>query len=261
MIAPETIMRVAELMAKAERAAVLTGAGVSAESGVPTFRGKHGFWKDEDVMKLATLQGFLADPKKVWEWYDWRRGQLAEVEPNPGHHALAQWERMVTGRGASYSLITQNIDGLHELAGSKTILELHGNLWYARCLKGCSAELKHIPDTPLPEYPPPCPWCDSILRPHVVWFGEQLDPTVIEESFNVSGAADLMLVVGGRISANTARLAEICRRVQPRTHHIETAAELETIDFTGVKTVGLTSGASTPTWIIEQVRQRLSLFR
>jgi len=196
MSAPETIAKVAELMVKAKRAAVLTGAGVSAESGVPTFRGKHGFWKDEEVMKLATLQGFLSDPKKAWEWYDWRRGQLKEVEPNPGHHALAEWEKTIGERGGSYSLITQNIDGLHEHAGSESILELHGNIWYARCLKGCTTELKHIPETPLPEYPPPCPWCDSILRPHVVWFGEQLDPAVIEESFAVSGAADLMLVVG-----------------------------------------------------------------
>jgi len=192
----ELINEVAWVMAEAQRPVALTGAGISAESGIPTFRGKDGFWKDEDVTRLATLDGFLADPRKVWEWYDWRRSQIKETRPNPGHFALAEYEERVTGRGGTFATITQNIDGLHELAGSRSVVELHGNIWYARCLKGCSSELTHLPETPLPEYPPACPRCGDLLRPHVVWFGEQLDPLVIEESFRLAGEADVMFVIG-----------------------------------------------------------------
>ena len=192
-----TITSVAHELSRARRIAVLTGAGVSAESGVPTFRGAGGFWKDEEeVMRLATLQGFLADPKRVWEWYDMRRQMAKSVEPNPGHYALAQLEHITSARGGDFTLITQNIDGLHERAGSNNIIELHGNLWYARCLKNCTRDVYLLEQTPLPEYPPKCPQCDGILRPHVVWFGELLDPLVIESATRASLQAEVMLVVG-----------------------------------------------------------------
>jgi len=188
---------VARELLRARRIAVLTGAGVSAESGIPTFRGAGGFWKDEDeVMKLATLQGFLADPKRVWEWYDMRRQMANSVEPNAGHYALAELERITSERGGVFTLITQNIDGLHERAGSKNIIELHGNIRYARCLKNCSRDLFLLDEPPLREYPPKCPRCDGILRPHVVWFGELLDPLVIESATRASLQAEVMLVVG-----------------------------------------------------------------
>jgi NAD-dependent deacetylase len=187
---------IAAIVGRARRPVAMTGAGISAESGIPTFRGKDGFWKDEDVTRLATLEGFLADPHKVWEWYDWRRSQIRQTRPNPGHFAIAEHERLVAGRGGSFTTITQNIDGLHAMAGSHSVVELHGNIWYSRCLKACTTELTHLPSTPLPEYPPPCPRCGDILRPHVVWFGESLDPLVIEESLRLAGEADVMLVVG-----------------------------------------------------------------
>jgi len=184
-------------MAAAHHACVLTGAGVSAESGIPTFRGAGGFWKDEqEVQKLATLQGFLEDPKRVWEWYDMRRTQAKSVEPNPGHYAVAEWERQMLARGGDFAVITQNIDGLHAAAGSQNIIELHGSIWLARCLKGCTKELTRLPDPPLPEYPPKCEKCGGMLRPHIVWFGEQLDPFVISEAARRAEASDLMLVVG-----------------------------------------------------------------
>ncbi len=193
----KSIANVADVLAKARYIAVLTGAGVSAESGVPTFRGAGGFWKDEEeVMRLATLQGFLADPKRVWEWYDMRRQMAKSVEPNPGHNALAELEFITTQRGAKFTLITQNIDGLHERAGSKSLVELHGNLWYARCLKTCVSELFLLDQTPLPAYPPMCPKCGGMLRPHVVWFGELLDPLVLESAARAAISCDVMLVVG-----------------------------------------------------------------
>lgn len=192
-----SVSAIAELLAKARSIAVLTGAGVSAESGVPTFRGAGGFWKDEEeVMRLATLQGFLADPKRVWEWYDMRRQMAKTVQPNPGHFALAELEKLSSERGAGFTLITQNIDGLHERAGSKSIIELHGNLYYARCLNACTRTLYRLDEAPLAEYPPKCPNCDSILRPHVVWFGELLDPLVLDSSIAAAESCDTFLVVG-----------------------------------------------------------------
>ncbi len=193
----KAINSIAEHLNKARAVVVLTGAGVSAESGVPTFRGAGGFWKDEEeVMRLATLQGFLNDPKAVWEWYDMRRCMAKSVEPNSGHFALAELEELISKAGKRFALITQNIDGLHERAGSKNIIELHGNLWYARCLKECCSDLFPLLDAPLPNYPPACPKCGGILRPHVVWFGELLNPLVLENATRIAMTADIMLVVG-----------------------------------------------------------------
>jgi len=189
--------RVARMMAEARRACILTGAGVSAESGIPTFRGAGGFWKDErEVLELATLEGFLRDPGRVWEWYDMRRNQAKSVKPNPGHCALAEWEQRVLVRNGEFAVITQNIDGLHREAGSQKVIELHGNIRYARCLHGCTEDLIELPEQPLAEYPPKCAKCGGMLRPHVVWFGEPLDPRVIGEATHSAHGADLMFVVG-----------------------------------------------------------------
>src|ERR1700733_6676940 len=121
---------VREWLKQARSIAVLTGAGVSAESGVPTFRGNNGLWKQHRAEDLATPGAFARDPKLVWEWYDWRRGLIAEAKPNPGHAALAELE----ARAASFTLITQNVDDLHERAGSKNVLHVHGSIWKVRCL-------------------------------------------------------------------------------------------------------------------------------
>lgn len=193
----DELRRVGRLMTEARRACVLTGAGVSAESGIPTFRGAGGFWKDEqEVRDLATLEGFLRDPKRVWEWYDMRRSQAKLVQPNPGHYALAEWEQQITTRGGEFALITQNIDGLHRAAGSQNVVELHGNIHLARCVNECSEELIPLPEPPLPEHPPKCPKCGGMLRPHVVWFGEPLNPRIIEQATQAAYSAELMLVVG-----------------------------------------------------------------
>jgi NAD-dependent deacetylase len=193
----EGMREVAEVMAHAQRPTVLTGAGISAESGIPTFRGSGGFWKDEEeMMRLSTLDGFLYDPKAVWEFYDRRRVQANSVQPNLGHEALANWEIRAQRRGKPFALITQNVDGLHARAGSRNILELHGSIWLARCFKGCCPDLFMLPEEPLPSYPPECPKCGAMLRPHIVWFGEKLHPAILEESFALAEESDLMLVVG-----------------------------------------------------------------
>jgi NAD-dependent deacetylase len=169
--------------------AVLTGAGVSAESGVPTFRGNHGLWKQYRAEDLATPGAFARDPKLVWEWYDWRRSLIAEAKPNPGHYALAAAE----ARARKFTLITQNVDGLHELAGSRNVLRLHGSIWMLRCLE-CRRE-REDRSTPLPEIPPRCE-CGGMLRPGVVWFGELLPAQVWKDAETAARQADLFLLIG-----------------------------------------------------------------
>jgi len=120
-----------DILNKTTRVAVLTGAGISAESGIPTFRGEEGLWKTYRAEELATLSAFISDPRLVWEWYDWRRGIIGSKEFNPGHKVLASWERLFP----TFNVITQNIDGLHQKAGSFNILELHGNIWKLRCIE------------------------------------------------------------------------------------------------------------------------------
>ncbi len=181
---------VAEALAAAKRVAVLTGAGVSAESGVPTFRGQDGLWRQFRAESLATPEAFERDPKLVWEWYDWRRGLIAPVEPNPGHRVLAAWQDLFP----EFSLITQNIDGLHGKSGSRDVVELHGNIWKLRCTR--EGTVSEVRGTPLPRLPPICLSCGALLRPHVVWFGESLDPAVLERAFRLSESCGLMLVVG-----------------------------------------------------------------
>src|ERR1700680_3478219 len=174
---------------EARSVAVLTGAGVSAESGVPTFRGPGGLWKQYRPEDLATPGAFARDPKLVWEWYDWRRARITETQPNPGHYALAEMEKRVP----RFTLITQNVDGLHEQAGSRNVLRLHGSIWIVRCTS-CEA-VREDRRTPLPEMPPVCE-CGAMLRPGVVWFGEPLPPGVWREAEAAARSADLFLVIG-----------------------------------------------------------------
>lgn len=168
---------------------VLTGAGISAESGVPTFRGPDGLWRQYRAVDLATPQAFQRDPRLVWEFYQWRRQLLAPLQPNPAHRALAALEQ----RCPRFTLITQNIDGLHALAGSRRIIELHGNIWHLRCT-GC-AQVREDRRLDLPPLPA-CQTCGALLRPHVVWFGETLDPAVLAAAYAAVAACDLMLVIG-----------------------------------------------------------------
>lgn len=176
---------------QANRVAVLTGAGVSAESGVPTFRGAGGLWEKFDVMTLASPEGFAADPKLVWEFYDHRRRLMSDCQPNPGHQAIAELER----RAPEFLLVTQNIDGLHRLAGSQHVAEMHGNIWHV-----CRPEAREITwenrEVPLPQIP--LRDADgNLLRPAVVWFGEMLPLQEVAkmEAFFAT-PPDVLLVAG-----------------------------------------------------------------
>lgn len=176
-------------IASARALAVLTGAGLSQESGVPTFRSADGLWRRYRPEELAAPEAFARDPKLVWEWYDWRRSLIARARPNPAHHALAELERRVP----EFALLTQNVDGLEAAAGCRTVLRLHGDIWLLHCV-GCGREEKNR-TVPLPELPPRCA-CGGLLRPGVVWFGESLPAAILEQAFAAAGRADVFLVVG-----------------------------------------------------------------
>ncbi len=166
----------------------LTGAGISKESNIPTFRGKDGLWRQYNAMDLATPQAFARNPKLVWEWYTWRQDLISKCQPNPAHLTLAEWEK----RGILKAVITQNVDGLHRQAGSGKILEVHGDIWQVKCT-ACSYRTRlSEPAISIPT----CPDCGANLRPDVVWFGESLPSTIMGEVFSQLEQADAIIVIG-----------------------------------------------------------------
>ena len=206
-----------ELLRRADRVAVLTGAGISAESGIPTFRGKDGLWNRYRPEELATPEAFEEDPLKVWQWYLWRMRLIAKAEPNPGHVAVAHFEKLFP----SFLLITQNVDGLHKRAGSENVVELHGNIFEGKCracgkvysieefeslfplasasfLASLSEEefrkrvLEELTEKDLPE----CLYCGSVVGPGVVWFGESLPEEALERAWRFSESCDVFFSVG-----------------------------------------------------------------
>jgi NAD-dependent deacetylase len=172
--------------------AVITGAGVSAESGIPTFRGAGGLWRSFRPEDLATPQAFARDPATVWAWYRWRQRLIAAAMPNAGHSALAKLQASRPG----WRVLTQNIDGLHQRAGSDAVVELHGSIWRTRCAScgrpGDSDALRAEDE----RAPLPLCRCGSLMRPAVVWFGEALDPQVMKTAWAIVEEADAVIVVG-----------------------------------------------------------------
>ena len=185
-----------ERLASAKQVAVLTGAGISAESGVPTFRDPDGLWQQFRPEELANVEAFLNNPVLVQGWYAHRRAVVEEVQPNPGHHALAELERIVCERGGDFLLATQNVDGLHARAGSERIIELHGTLTRSYCIDcerpASEGELAAIESGGTAT----CPSCSGLLRPDVVWFGEMLPEGAIERAAEAAATCEVFLSVG-----------------------------------------------------------------
>ncbi len=196
-VAAELIERTSNLIQTSRQITILTGAGVSKESGVPTFRDAlDGLWARFDPAQLATPTAFRNNPKLVWDFYEYRREIMRPAQPNPGHLALAELER----RYPATTLITQNVDDLHERAGSKHIIRLHGNIAANRCFDNCRGNPTLI-DVSKIEWdtesgPPPCPHCGGWVRPDVVWFGEMLPPDALARAWELLARTDLMVVVG-----------------------------------------------------------------
>ncbi|MCA9942876.1 MAG: NAD-dependent deacylase [Ardenticatenaceae bacterium] len=187
---PEIPPALIQLLQEAQHVAILTGAGISAESGVPTFReAQTGLWAKYDPQQLATPQAFRQNPKLVWEWYTWRRELVSQAAPNPGHLALVKLAELLP----TVTLITQNVDGLHQRAGSQQVIGLHGNIMETKCF---SQEhlVAHWPDSE--EVPPRCPICGSFLRPNVVWFGESLPALALHTAVQSAKSCNLFLAIG-----------------------------------------------------------------
>jgi len=187
MNVPESLV---STLRRAQKVAVLTGSGISAESGVPTFRdAQTGLWARYDPTELATPEAFWRDPRLVWEWYAWRRELVGKAAPNPGHLALAELESRVP----EFDLLTQNVDGLHRRAGSRNVVELHGNITRSRCsVEGVAIE----PREDETGVPPSCPGCGAFLRPDVVWFGEALPEGAVEGAFDAARECDVFFSIG-----------------------------------------------------------------
>ena len=210
---------------------MLTGAGVSAASGVPTFRGADGLWKDFKPETLATPQAFARDPKLVWEWYDWRRQKIAACRPNAAHQVLAEWGR----RFPRFTLITQNVDGLHESAstGADAIVRLHGSIWEVQCWRNCAASPPRWRDDTrsFTEIPPRCPHCGDLIRPGVVWFGESLDPAIVDRA-EAAADCDVFMTVGtSAVVYPAAGLIDIARRRGAYTVEINPEPTPATVDL------------------------------
>jgi NAD-dependent deacetylase len=191
-----SVARLAELIGARQPCVVLTGAGMSTESGIPDFRSATGIWAQYDPMEVATIDAFRRDPARVWEFYARRLGALGAVEPNDGHRALAELE----SRGHIQAVVTQNVDGLHQRAGSREVVEVHGSLSHAVC-PSCAARepieavVRQLADAAVPA----CPACGDVLKPGVVMFGELLPATAIDRATELARAAELMLVVGSSL--------------------------------------------------------------
>jgi NAD-dependent deacetylase len=176
-------------LAAAHNVVVLTGAGISADSGIPTFRGTDGMWRNFRAEDLATPDAFARDPRLVWEWYGWRRELISTKQPNAAHEAVAEMER----QHSQFWLITQNVDGLHRAAGSRNLSEIHGNIWRVRCTECQRVVDNH--DVPI-QILPRCADCQGLLRPHIVWFGESLAEEDLRQSYAALRSCDLCLIIG-----------------------------------------------------------------
>jgi len=187
------IHRLVDVLKGNPQITVMTGAGISAASGIPTFRGAGGLWGQYSALDLASPQGFQRNPALVWEWYLARRQNILECHPNRGHEVLSLWSR----RFQSFHLITQNVDGLHERAGNQDVIRFHGSIWEVGCWQECRNSPLRWPDENLsyPEIPPRCPYCGDWLRPGVVWFGEEIDPDVLIKADQATHC-DVFMAVG-----------------------------------------------------------------
>jgi NAD-dependent deacetylase len=220
---------VVQRLRRATHVVALTGAGVSAASGIPTFRGPDGLWKKVRAETLATPEAFANDPRLVWEWYDWRRGMVRQAQPNQAHEVLGRWTR----ERAGFTLVTQNVDGLHERAGADRLVRLHGSIWHVRCSTPCDAGRADWLDAtvPQPRLPPSCPHCGGLVRPAVVWFGEALDPHVLSRASRAAAAAEVFMVIGtSSVVYPAAGLVHHARRHGAFTVELNTEATAITTD-------------------------------
>ena len=225
------------ILAKAKNVAVLTGSGISAESGVPTFRGEGGVWEGIDVMEVGSIEGFRTDPERVWRFYNERFTKYSGVKPNAGHDALARLEQRIVDAGGQFTLATQNIDGLHQMAGSQNVIELHGSGRHVRC-----TQCRYYDDLTLDMLTvlPTCPKCNAVLRPDVVWFGESLPTGAIGAAVEACRSCEVFMTIGtSAVVVPAAGLIQLAAETGARTIEIN----LEATPASGIVDIAL-HGAS-----------------
>ena len=225
------------ILAEAKTIAVLTGSGISAESGVPTFRGEGGVWDGVSVMEVGSIEGFRKDPERVWRFYNERFTKYSGVKPNAGHDALAQLEQRIVDAGGRFTLATQNIDGLHQMAGSQNVIELHGSGRHVRCTR-CS----YYDDLTLEMLTalPTCPKCSAVIRPDVVWFGESLPPGAIEAAVEAGRTCDVFMTIGtSAVVVPAAGLIQLAAEAGARTIEVN----LEATPASGIVDIALHGAA------------------
>jgi len=210
------ITKAVEILKSTKSLFLLTGAGISAESGIPTFRGADGLWKNYSATDLATPEAFRKDPALVWEWYHWRQNIISKAEPNPAHYAVVDLEKKLE----RFLLLTQNVDNLHRHAGSKNVLEIHGNIFRTRCLICGEIANYQEPSEPANSTLPKCA-CGGSLRPDVVWFGEAIPQDIWQNSLDFLSRADAALICGtSGIVWPAAAIPEIAQRGNIKTIEI-----------------------------------------
>ena len=241
-----SIAELARRIRDARRLTVLTGAGVSAASGVPTFRGADGLWRQFRPEELATPQAFARDPALVWEWYAWRRELIAACQPNPAHHVLAAWSQ----QHVSCRIVTQNVDDLHLRAGTRDLIRLHGSIWELSCSRRCAASGRGWRDerVPLPEMPPRCGHCGALARPAVVWFGEALDPADVEAALAAT-ECDVFITIG---TAAVVYPAAGFVREAARRGAFTAEINAETTQATGIVDLAIQGGAETVLPVVDE---------
>jgi NAD-dependent deacetylase len=211
----DLIAQARQLVTHASSISVLTGAGISAESGVPTYRGSGGLWRGIDAQDVASPEGFRRDPRRVWQWHNERRMALKDVRPNAGHAALARLQLAVEARGGRFVLATQNVDGLHQAAGSRSVLELHGSILASRC--SVCDERREIGSEPVADLPR-CSKCGRLMRPAIVWFGETLPEDAWLAAAEAAATGEVFLTVGtSAVVYPAAGLIEIAAGAGART--------------------------------------------
>ncbi len=242
---------IASKLAAAKKVAMLTGAGVSAESGIKTFRDPDGLWAKLNPAELASADGFMNNQQLVWDWYQERRSIISDCKPNAGHFAIAELETLLT----DFSLITQNVDRLHQTAGSKRIYELHGNIIDNHCFD-CGAEYLLDID-PNDKKMPPCPKCGGRIRPSVVWFGEMLPEYDLTESITAAQESDVFFTVGTSAEVFPASNLPILAK-ESGAFVIEINPNSTVISSRMDKAIRMTSAEAMPI-IVEELRKRLEL--
>ncbi|PKL78706.1 MAG: NAD-dependent protein deacylase [Ignavibacteriae bacterium HGW-Ignavibacteriae-4] len=248
MTTPESIKKIVELLLVSNNITALTGAGVSAESGIATFRDPEGLWAKFDPLELASIDGFMSNPERVWSWYQYRVNIVNNAKPNKGHYALAEFNKL----NMNFNLITQNVDGLHQRAGSENVIELHGSIIRNKCFSCNEIHEEEILSENLLNY---CKYCNGLIRPDVVWFGEMLPEREIDKAQKLASKTDLFFSIGTSAEVHPAAELPIISKREGAVLIEINPLKTQLSEFADIR-IALPSGEAMPL-IIEEYKKRV----